>query len=181
MLFFPNTEQCAGPTLPQLRVGPAHCSVFGKQVLSVRCSDLRRRRPFSICDDVLARSVQTAFRSEHWSEHRTLNTGPKFQWNCEISLEFEGSEAGIMKNLWKMKVLGGVAGRRRESLQGGETARPGSNIVENVRFGAPGPFPGPWRPMPRPGPSFWTLLAWSWDPKMRAGSLRPNLLDPTLL
>ena len=56
-------------------------------------------------------------------------------------MEFEGSEAGIVKNLRKMKVLGGVAGRRRESLQGGETARPGSNIVENVRFGAPGALP----------------------------------------
>ena len=46
-----------------------------------------------------------------------------------------------MKNQRKMQVLGGVAGRRRESLQGGETARPGSNIVENVRFGAPGALP----------------------------------------
>ena len=53
-------------------------------------------------------------------------------------MEFEGSRAGILKNLKKMKVLGGVAGRRRESLQGGETARPGSNIVENVRFGRQG-------------------------------------------
>ena len=94
----------------------------------------------------------------------------KFQW------EFEGSEAGIMKNLRKMKVLGGVAGRRRESPQGGETARPGSNIVENVRFGAPGPFCGPWRPMLPLGQAFWTLLAWSWDPKMRAGNL---LAQPT--
>ena len=58
-------------------------------------------------------------------------------------MEFEGSEAGIVTKLWKMKVLGGVAGRRRESPQGRETARPGSNIMENVRFGAPGPFPGP--------------------------------------
>ena len=65
-------------------------------------------------------------------------------------MEFERSDAGIVKNLRKMKVLGGVAGRRSESLQGGETAQPGSNIVENVRFGAPGPFPGPSRPMPPP-------------------------------
>ena len=63
-------------------------------------------------------------------------------------MEFEGSEAGIMKNLMKMKVLGSVAGRGRESLQGGETARPGSNIVENVRFGSPGPFPGTLNPKP---------------------------------
>ena len=97
-------------------------------------------------------------------------------------MEFEGSEAGIVKNLWKMKVLGGVAGRRRESLQGGETARPGSNIVENVRFGAPGAFPGPWRRMPPPGPSFWTVQAWSWDPKMRAGNLlgQPTGSNPTV-
>ena len=58
-------------------------------------------------------------------------------------MEFEGSEAGVMKNLRKMKVLGSVAGRRRESFQGEETARPGSNILENVRFGRPWPFPGP--------------------------------------
>ena len=91
-------------------------------------------------------------------------------------MEFEGSEAGIMKNLWKMKVLGGVAGRGRESFQGGETARPGPNIVENVRFGRPGLFSGPSRPMPPPGPSFWTLPAWSWDPKVKAGNV---LAQPT--
>ena len=34
----------------------------------------RRRRPFWACEEVFARSLQTAFRSEHWSEHRTLNT-----------------------------------------------------------------------------------------------------------
>ena len=53
-------------------------------------------------------------------------------------MEFEGFEAGIVKHHRKMMVLGGVAGRRRESLQGRETA---SNIVENVRFGAPGALP----------------------------------------
>ena len=30
--------------------------------------------------------------------------------------------------------------------------------------------------MPALGPSFWTLLAWSWEPKMRAGNL---LAQPT--
>ena len=30
--------------------------------------------PFGACEEVFARSVQTAFRSEHWPEHRTLNT-----------------------------------------------------------------------------------------------------------
>ena len=40
-----------------------------------------------------------------------------------------------------MKVLGSAAGRRRGFLQGGETARPGSNIVENVRFGLLGALP----------------------------------------
>ena len=40
-----------------------------------------------------------------------------------------------------MQGLGGVAGRGRESLQGGGTARPGSNIVENVWFGRPGALP----------------------------------------
>ena len=71
------------------------------------------------------------------------NLWPWKQQNSEISIEFEGSEAGIVNFLRKMKVLGSVAGRRKESLQGGETARPGSNIVENVRFGRPGPFPEP--------------------------------------
>ena len=55
----------------------------------------------------------------------------------EISMEFEGSEAGIVKILKKMKVLGSAAWRRRESLQSEETARPVSNIVENIRFEAP--------------------------------------------
>ena len=75
-------------------------------------------------------------------------------------MEFEGSEAGRMKNHRKIKDLGGVAGRRRESLQGGETARPGSNIVENVRFGRPGAF-------------LWTLATYapSW----------PFFLDPPSL
>ena len=38
-------------------------------------------------------------------------------------MEFEGSEAGIMKFLGKMKVLESAAGRRREFLQG-EKNRP---------------------------------------------------------
>ena len=36
----------------------------------------------------------------------------------EISLEFEGSEAGIVKNLRKMKVLGGVSPGRRNRPAG---------------------------------------------------------------
>ena len=41
----------------------------------------------------------------------------------------------IMKFQRKMKVLGVLAGRGKEYLQGGRTARLGSNIIENVRFG----------------------------------------------
>ena len=110
------------------------------------------------------------------------NLCPWKQQNSEISMEFEGSEAGIMKFLRKMKGLGSVAGRRRELLQGEETARPGPNIVENVRFGRSWPFPGPWRPMPPPGQSFWALPAWSWGLKMRAGNLltRPTGSNPTV-
>ena len=52
-------------------------------------------------------------------------------------MEFEGSEAGILKFQWNLKVLGVLAGRRREDLQGGATVRLGSNVVENVRFGIP--------------------------------------------
>ena len=79
------------------KVGPEHCSAFRQHMFSVRVfrqvfrSERRlnapgehffvsrkrgrrqRRRPlFLICDDVLDRSVQTAFRSEHWPER--LNT-----------------------------------------------------------------------------------------------------------
>ena len=39
-------------------------------------------------------------------------------------MEFEGSEAGIVKFLRKMKVLGGVAGRGRESVSPGRRNRP---------------------------------------------------------
>ena len=56
-------------------------------------------------------------------------------------MEFEGSEAGIVKFQWNLKVLGVLAGRGRECFQGGTTARPGSNIVENVRFGRLGALP----------------------------------------
>ena len=56
-------------------------------------------------------------------------------------MEFEGSEAGIVKILRKMKVLGVLAGRRRDCLSGGTTARPGSNIMENVSFGRLGALP----------------------------------------
>ena len=57
-------------------------------------------------------------------------------------MEFEGSEAEMMKFLEKLKVLGVVAGRSREFVQGATTARPGSHIVENARFGRLGAFPG---------------------------------------
>ena len=70
------------------------------------------------------------------------NLCPWKHQNDEILKENKGFETGIVKFLKKMKVLGSVAGRKREFPQAGETARPGSNIVENVRFGAPGPFPG---------------------------------------
>ena len=69
------------------------------------------------------------------------NLRPWKQQNGEISMDFEGSEAGIVNFLRKMKVLGSAAGRRRESLQGAATARPGSNIVENVRSGRPAALP----------------------------------------
>ena len=52
-----------------------------------------------------------------------------------ISLDIHGYEAGIVKCQWNLKVLGAVAGQRRDSLQDARTAWPGSNIVENVRFG----------------------------------------------
>ena len=72
--------------------------------------------------------------------------------NSQISTEFEGSGAGIMKFLWKMKVLGVLAGRRRECLGPTTEPLPGSKIVENVCFGGSGLFPRPSRPMPPPGP-----------------------------
>ena len=72
--------------------------------------------------------------------------------NSKISMEFEGSEAGIVKFLRKMKDLREVAGRRREHRTGGTTARPGSKIGENVKSGRLGPFPRPSGPMPPPWP-----------------------------
>ena len=51
-------------------------------------------------------------------------------------MEFKGSEAGTMNILRKMKVLGDVAGRSRECLEVATTARPGSKVMENVRFWA---------------------------------------------
>ena len=77
-----------------------------------------------------------------------------------------------------MKVLGSDAGRRTKFLQGEETARPGSNIFENVcKVWTPR---GSSRTLatyaPSPGPCFWTLLPRSWDPDMRAGNL---LAQPT--
>ena len=81
------------PKTGSIRVGSEHCSAFKKQVFNVQTfrpvfrserslnapgehffissnggRRRRRRPPFEICDDVLARSVQIAFRSEHWSE-----------------------------------------------------------------------------------------------------------------
>ena len=104
------------------------------------------------------------------------NLWPWNQHNIELPEENEGSEAGIVKFQRKMKILG-EAGRRREYLSGGTTARPGSNIMENVRFGRlgalprtlatyapsrpllpdpPAPVPGPqnegWQPT---GPTYW--------------------------
>ena len=86
------------------------------------------------------------------------NLWPWKPQNSEISVEFEGSEAGIMKFQWKMKVLGDLAGCRRECPQGATTARPGSKVLENVRFGVLGALP-----RPLAGLSSRTLPAWSWD------------------
>ena len=80
--------------------------------------------------------------------------------NSEISMEFEGSGAEMMKFPRNLKVLRVSAGRKRDSLQGGTTARPGSNIVENVRFG-------------RLGALSWTLGTYAHS--------RPLLPDPPAL
>ena len=56
-------------------------------------------------------------------------------------MEFEGSEVGIVNILRKMKVLGGVAGRRRELLQGEETARPRSKKIGKRKVWAPRALP----------------------------------------
>lgn len=44
------------------------------------------------------------------------NLRPWKPQNIEISMDFEGSEAGIVKNQRNLKVLGVLAGRRRDSL-----------------------------------------------------------------
>ena len=69
-------------------------------------------------------------------------------------MEFEGSEAGMMKLIRKMKVLGSAAWRRRDSLQGATTAQPGSQKMSNVWFGRPGALP---RTLATYAPS-WPLL-----------------------
>ena len=80
--------------------------------------------------------------------------------NSEISMQFEGSEAEMMEFPGKLKVLGVSAGRSRDGLQGLTTARPGSNIVENARFGRLGALP-------------WTLTTYAHS--------QPVLLDPPAL
>ena len=81
--------------------------------------------------------------------------------NSEISMEFEGSEAEMMKFPRNLKVLRVSLGRRRESLLGGgERPQFGSNIVENVRFG-------------RLGALSWTLGTYAHS--------RPVLPDPPAL
>ena len=81
--------------------------------------------------------------------------------NSEISMEFEGSEAEMMKFRRNLKVLRASLGRRRESLfGGGERPQIGSNIVENVRFG-------------RLGALSWTLGTYTHS--------RPMLPDPPAL
>ena len=82
----------------------------------------------------------------------------------------------------KIKDLADVAGRRRESLTGGTTARPGSKIGENVRFGRLGPFPGPSAtyassPARPPGP----CRPGSRAPTGALATYRANLLDQTVL
>ena len=74
--------------------------------------------------------------------------------NSEISMEFEGSEAEMMKFLRNLKVL------RVSLLGGGERPQFGSNIVENVRFG-------------RLGALSWTLGTYAHS--------RPVLPDPPAL
>ena len=97
--------------------------------------------------------------SKVWRGH-PCNLWPWKQHNSEISMEFEGSEAEILKFLRKMKVSGVSAGRKRECLQGGRAARPGPKIVENVRFG-------------RLGALSWTLGTYAHS--------RPVLPDPPAL
>ena len=43
----------------------------------------------------------------------------------EISVEFEGSEARIVKNQWNLKVVGVLPERRRESFTGGKNCPAG--------------------------------------------------------
>ena len=65
-----------------------------------------------------------------------------------------------MKFPRKMKDLRDVAGRRRESLTGGTTARPGSKIGENVRSGRLGAIPQTLGDLcPLSGPSSGTIPA----------------------
>ena len=62
----------------------------------------------------------------------------------------------MVKFLRKMKVSGVSAGRKRECLQGGGTARPSSKLVENIRFGRLGALP-------------WTLATYAPSPARPLG------------
>ena len=96
-----------------------------------------RRRLFT---DGTSRTGLTCRFSKVWQGY-PRNLWPWKLQNNEISINSHGSEAGIVKFQWNLKVLEVLAGRSRESRQGGTSARPGSNIVENVRSGCIGALP----------------------------------------
>ena len=96
------------------------------------------------------------------------NLWPWVPQNSEISIEFEGSDARIVKNQWNLKVLGVLLERRRESLTGGTTARPSSTIgeISKRKVWAPRALPrtlGTYAPSPCL--SSWTLPAFRFENK----------------
>ena len=98
--------------------------------------------------------------------------------NSQFSMDFEGSEAGIVKFQRKMKVPGALAGRRRDSLSPGLNNRPaGLKYIGKRKVLAPrGPVPDPQDLCPLPGPSSRTLPAWFPGPHPSPGNL---LAQPT--
>ena len=111
-----ETSHNRAPKFP--RVGPEHCSVFGKHVFSVLCSEFmfgsehclntpsehffiskkgggaEGAAPFFAREDVFARSVQTVFRSEY--EFRTSNTEHMFSEHRTVFRANPGQETIVV-------------------------------------------------------------------------------------
>ena len=72
IIVYGKLWQGPGGDAPAKRL--ASTAVAGGSAMLGSESGQRRRRPFWACEEVAPGAFRRAFRSEHWSEHRTLNT-----------------------------------------------------------------------------------------------------------